>query len=151
MRVSHNQTNGYLAASQQDETEERQHFSAVKQQRRKKTFVSSEKSVVMMEIMVSNISFMQHNSTKYTILKTSAHTYKTELRERAAKTKTNTQGLWPKAALSALVFILGSCLSVWLYELFMELECVGTTVQLLMKQSFGAAWLGNHRHNAARE
>lgn len=38
MRVSHNQTNGYLAASQQDETEERQHFSAVKQQRRKKNF-----------------------------------------------------------------------------------------------------------------
>lgn len=34
--------------------------------------------MVMMEIMVSNISFMQHNSTKYTILKTSAHTHKTD-------------------------------------------------------------------------
>lgn len=30
-------------------------------------------------------------------------------------------------------------------------ECVGTTLQLLMKQSFGVARLENHRHNVAGE
>lgn len=67
------------------------------------------------------------------------------------RTKTNTQGLWPKAAMSVLVFILGSLLSIWLYELFIGQERVGTTVQLLMKQSFRAAWRENHSHNVAWE
>lgn len=99
--------------------------------------------------------FTQHESTRETVLNTSTRGYETEKTrregERGKKTKTNKQSLWPKAALSALVFILGSLLSVWRDELFMAQECVGTSVQLLMKQSSGAARLGNHRHNVAGE
>lgn len=45
--------------------------------------------------------------------------------------KSNNQALWPKAALSATVFIFSHFHSVWLHELFIS----GMTVQLLMKQS----------------
>ena len=58
-----------------------------------------------------NQVFTQHKSTRETVLNTSTHGYETEKTrregERGKKTKTNKQSLWPKAALSALVFIFG--------------------------------------------
>lgn len=120
-----------------------------------KTFVFEEREREKHSHGEKHQVFTQHESTRETVLNTSTRGYETEKTrregERGKKTKTNKQSLWPKAALSALVFILGSLLSVWRDELFMAQECVGTTVQLLMKQSSGAARLGNHRHNVAGE
>lgn len=120
-----------------------------------KTFVFEEREREKHSHGEKHQVFTLHESTRETVLNTSTRGYETEKTrregERGKKTKTNKQSLWPKAALSALVFILGSLLSVWRDELFMAQECVGTTVQLLMKQSSGAARLGNHRHNVAGE
>lgn len=84
--------------------------------------------------MVNNIWFTQHRSMKETVLNmsTDAHTHthimRSGIRQKEVKTKTNMQGLWPKVGLSALVFILGSLLSVCLYELFIECRNYSTAV-----------------------
>lgn len=121
-----------------------------------KTFVFEERERERNTVMEKNIRFLRNTKAHGRLSLTQVRTDMRQKRhgervKEAKKTKTNKQSLWPKAALSALVFILGSLLSVWRDELFMAQECVGTTVQLLMKQSSGAARLGNHRHNVAGE
>lgn len=157
MRVSQNQTNSFLASQTTGQNRKKTAFICTPIMTTEKTFVWKERSTVKMETMINNITLRNTGVQRRLSLMqvhTDTHARTTEqdgVRENEAKTKTNTQGLWPLTALSAVVFILSSLLSVWLYELFMEQECVATTVQLLMKQSFRAPRLGNHRHNVAGE
>lgn len=132
-----------MVISQPDSRTKKENSSAVKQ-RSKKLLLWSQRRMVT--------SGLCNTKIQGSLSLTKVHTHiKDSVRDKNKQKKQNKKrGLWSKAALSALVFIF-SLLSVWLYELFMEQEFVRTTVQLLMKRSFRAARLGNHRHYVARE
>lgn len=62
----------------------------------------------------------EENTHEHACPRTRTHTH---TMQRLRQYKSNHQALWPKAALSAMLFIFGHLLSVWLHELFISGMC----------------------------